>query len=369
MRLAGLLLSGALLLACFGQEVTEKPSYTVAPAITERNLTVFPVMANRTFDTSGFLTLDEGIRNGQVTVTELGQDRGLVRPEPDPRPHWDERWPIPQFPPIPAPPRPQVNTLALINHADRPLILLAGEIVTGGKQDRIVGKDRIIPPHSEPIALDVFCVEPNRWIAASTRFNSAPSVMAQPAVRMKAMAEQNQQHVWAEVAKSRAMLASGLTAADITALQSSSSYARALNNSAVENRLESIAAPIEHSYETLRAHLRSQKAVGAVAAVNGHIIWADVFASPELLDKYWPKLIRSYAAEAIGPEPVQSGNLPTQKEAQQFLDHLYGRRESIESEPGVYRNTELDGEDFKAFVLTSLLPNTGFPVHIAKMQE
>jgi hypothetical protein len=39
----------------------------------------------------------------------------------------------------------QVNKLVLINNSKRPLLLLAGEIVTGGKQDRVIGKDRIVP--------------------------------------------------------------------------------------------------------------------------------------------------------------------------------------------------------------------------------
>ena len=47
--------------------------------------------------------------------------------------------------------RAQVNELSLINNSDRPLLLLAGEIVTGGKQDGVVGKDRIIPAHSQPV--------------------------------------------------------------------------------------------------------------------------------------------------------------------------------------------------------------------------
>jgi hypothetical protein len=48
---------------------------------------------------------------------------------------------------------------------------------------------------------------------------------------------------------------------------------------------------------------------------------------------------------------------------------MQGRRETIESEPGVFRHTEIDGNGFKAFALTSLLPKTGFDVHVAKMSE
>ena len=85
-----------------------------------------------------------------------------------------------------------MNRLVLVNNSDRPLILLAGEIVTGGKQDRVVGKDRIVPPKSDPIDLAVFCVEPERWVAAKSTFGSFHSQMAQPSVRRSAMADKNQ---------------------------------------------------------------------------------------------------------------------------------------------------------------------------------
>ncbi len=45
----------------------------------------------------------------------------------------------------------QVNQLVLINRGKRPLLLLAGEVVSGGKQDRIIGKDRIVPTGAEPL--------------------------------------------------------------------------------------------------------------------------------------------------------------------------------------------------------------------------
>jgi hypothetical protein len=60
---------------------------------------------------------------------------------------------------------------------------------------------------------------------------------------------------------------------------------------------------------------------------------------------------------------------PSTKEAQMFLDDLNARSENVESEPGVYRNTELKGPDFDAFILASLLPGTNFDVHVAKMRD
>jgi len=67
--------------------------------------------------------------------------------------------------------RASVNQLVLINRSKRPLLLLAGELVSGGKQDRVIGKDRIVPVGAPPLPLDVFCVEHGRWTAAR---NSQP---------------------------------------------------------------------------------------------------------------------------------------------------------------------------------------------------
>ncbi|MBV9268119.1 MAG: hypothetical protein JO061_18265 [Acidobacteriaceae bacterium] len=373
MRFTTVVLSGFALFACVAGELNVRPpSYRVLQPITEHNLTVFPVIADKSFDTSQFLTLDEGLHTGQVTVTEVGQPTGLLRPRPQQPNIWDEHpYPVPPFPhPLPAPQTARVNTLALINNSDRPLILLAGEIVTGGKQDRVVGKDRIIPAHRE-MALDVFCVEPNRWVAVSSQFQATVPAMAQPELRMKAMAKQNQQEVWDQVAKSRAAFAANVPTQQALEIESGSSYAGALQNRGVRTGLDSIAVPIQHSYEKLMQQLQSQKAVGAVVAVNGRLLWADVFASSALLEKYWPKLIRSYAAEALAPDVTPTGFNATvsQQSAQSFLEHLYGGHESIESEPGIYRDTKIQGDSFEVFLLTSLLPNTGFEVHIAKMQE
>jgi len=128
-----------------------------------------------------------------------------------------------------------------------------------------------------------------------------------------------------------------------------------------------VAEPIQHSYQSLIGQLRDQNAVGAVVAVNGQIVWADIFASTSLLEKYWPKLVRSYAAEAVVTKA--KGREVEMKQAQEFLNNMEGRHETVESEPGLYRHTEIAGDGFKAFELTSLLPKTGFDLHVAKMAE
>ena len=86
-----------------------------------------------------------------------------------------------------------------------------------------------------------------------------------------------------------------------------------------------------------------------------------------LLERYWPKLVRSYAAEAITTR-VTYGTVNVGA-AQAFVDLLEGRREVSETEPGVFRQTEVTGDGYRVFELTSLLPKTGFELHIAKMVQ
>src|SRR5213592_4751072 len=81
-----------------------------------------------------------------------------------------------------------VNQLVLINRSKRPLLLLAGELVSGGKQDRVIGKDRIVPVGAPPLPLDVFCVEHGRW-TGSSQFAAAKTIV-HPSVRERAAVDQ-----------------------------------------------------------------------------------------------------------------------------------------------------------------------------------
>ncbi|HEY6308847.1 MAG TPA: DUF6569 family protein [Candidatus Angelobacter sp.] len=357
--------------------------YKLLDPITHGDLTIFPVVSTKTHDTTGFLTLDEGIRSGEVVVTEAGNLHSTMQRRPVPQNYRGA----------------QVNSLVLVNNSQRPLILLAGEIVTGGKQDRVVAKDRIVPSESDPVDLGVFCVEPHRWIETSSKFDTHASVMAQPSVRKKAMVEKDQQQVWAEVNKAKSSMTMSVEAAAppvaiagsgsgtgsgvgvgsgagggggmgreyTRQLDATSSYAAARENAGVQKQVESITEPMQKSYESLIKQLRNQKAVGVVVAVKGRIVWADLFASTALLDKYWPKLLQSYAAEAL--TTAGDRREVSVKEAQQFLDDWQARHETVDSEPGLYRQRELVGDRFRAFELTSLLPKAAFDLHLSKMAD
>jgi hypothetical protein len=336
------------------------PGYSLLSPIRSGNLTVFPVVAGKSYDTSEFLTLDEGLRSGDVVVTESGQARGLIRHRIGDssivHPTHDA----------------EVNRLVLVNNSKRPLLLLAGEIVTGGKQDRVIGKDRIVPAESDPVDLSVFCVEPGRWVAANGRsdFSSGRStggVVASLAVRGSAMAAKNQQQVWDNVDKSKQAMETIVEAPAAAEVNATTSYARVMDNKEVQKKVDAISEPVQRNYESVIRQLRDKNAVGVVVAVNGEIVWADIFASTQLLQKYWPKLARSYATEAVVTRA--KGGEASSKDAVKFLDDLEGRHEMAETEPGIYRQTEITGDGFKVFELKSLLPKTGFAVHVAKMAD
>jgi len=324
-------------------------SFKVLAPIVRGNLAIFPVVANRTFDTAGFMTLDGGVHSGQVIVTEAGDERGLVRPGQA----------------IPPRQGAEVNRLLLYNNSSHPLLLLAGEIVTGGKQDRVIGSDRIVPANTGPIDLGVFCVEPGRWVGASSKFGSMGVQMAQPSVRIPAMAERNQLQVWASVRKSNAEIAGNLSAPEAAAVAGTTSYAKVFQSAPVEKKVAGYGG--DEAEQGILHELRARNATGVVVAVNGEIVWADVFASTDLLATYWPKLLRSYVAEAM--TSGKNGGTADLHQADLYIQRLTGGREIVETEPGIYRRTEISGDDYRVFELTSLLPSTGFTVHIAKMRE
>ena len=359
-----LLVMAAVVVPCLLQagEVAPASGYSLLSPIRSGNLTVFPVVASKSYDTVEFLTLDEGLRSGDVVVTEAGQARGLIRHRP-------------RDPAIMRPVRDaEVNRLVLVNNSKRPLLLLAGEIVTGGKQDRVIGKDRIVPAESDPVDLSVFCVEPGRWVAANGKSDfgysaGAPAgLLASPVVRSKAMGAKDQQQVWDSVRRSQSAMAESVAVTGAApAVNSTTSYARVMDNKEVQKQVDAVAEPVRRNYESVIRQLRDKNAVGVVVAVNGEIVWADIFASTQLLQKYWPKLARSYATEAVVTRA--KGGEASSKDAQKFLNELQGRHETAETEPGIYRQSEITGDGFKVFELTSLLPKTGFPVHVAKMAD
>jgi hypothetical protein len=321
----------------------EVRDWRVLDGVTYQNLTIFPVAATMDQDTSEFATLDQALATGDALVTEEG---GYLRRSrngsPEPAVYGGA----------------QVNQLVLVNRGKRPLLLLAGEVVSGGKQDRIIGKDRIVPVGAEPLPLDVFCVEHGRWTGASDQFADAKT-MVHPTVREKAAVEADQSQVWAAVggaappigatnesvtvtgssggASSGRELAPALSENAVTQVIDSAaptqSYRKIYQSPKVTNSVEEFAQEIERRFSRATEGLKGERVVGVVVAYNGEAVWSDVFASSNLFEAYWPKLLRSYIVEALTrPRTYEKVSLT---DAQDFLRPATGHIRE-ESEPGVY---------------------------------
>ncbi len=331
-----------------------RENWRVLEPITRRNLTVYPVVSTLKVDTSEFLTLDEGLASGAIRIGERGQmENALYR-----RRHASPGFEYPEQ--FPAGGGASVNELVLVNSSSRPLILLAGEVVAGGKQNRIIGADLVVPPKSDPLPLTVFCVEHGRWSAGGGAFGAAKTI-AHPGIRRDAQVTKSQTEVWERVEGS----ASALAAASPT-----SSYQDVVTSPRAKRAFDEVASSIEAEYEKeLREQLRGRDAVGVVVAVNGELIWSDLFPNQDLFQKYWPKLLRSYVMEAEGRGKVLKG-VPSVKEAETFLREAGGRM-TVTVEPDAYRRSEISAPEYQIVALEAIgkFGDSGLLMHYNKMSR
>src|SRR6185312_1137259 len=90
-----------------------------------------------------------------------------------------------------------VNSVIVDNRGAQSLLLVGGEMILGGQQDRIIGQDTVIEPHKKQ-TVTVYCVEHGRWSGAG-QFGSAGGIV-DAKVRARAKVSKDQQKVWDEVA-------------------------------------------------------------------------------------------------------------------------------------------------------------------------
>jgi len=322
--------------------------------VSYENLTVFPVVSSSGYDTSSFLTLEDGLSSGQVTVREQGAD-AVYRNRDGSRPAAQNYG------------GPSVNQLVLVNHSKRPLLLLAGELVSGGKQDRVIAKDRIVAPFGEPLPLNVFCVEHGRWSSGS-QFNEARTIV-HPSVREQAAVTQKQAEVWAAVTGGSAArpapsapspaVSSADLAVTIESEAPTQSYSKIYESRRVSSSVETVVNEIQRRFRKETSGLKGARVVGVVVAYGGEVAWSDIFASDELFNHYWSKLLRSYAVEAVARPTLREK--VSADDAREFLRRLNGR-EQTESEPGVYRWREINEGGLSQIELDALEPKM-FTLH------
>jgi len=220
-----------------------------------------------------YLTLDEALASGEAAVYETGD----------------------------------VNELEVQNKSkDRTLFIQAGDIVKGGRQDRVLSVDLILPPGSEKIPITAFCVEQGRWSARgdepAQQFASAEKSLAGKDLKLAAKSKRSQTEVWNAVAETQAKLAASV-GEDVAAPASPTSLQLSLEN-------KKVAEAVSKHVAALTALAGDHPdAVGYLYAVNGKISGGDIYASPLLFRKLWPRLLEASVTEAVAEGPDGSSAL------------------------------------------------------------
>ena len=245
-----------------------------------------------------------------------------------------------------------VERLMVRNLSDREVFIQAGDIVKGGKQDRVLVYSIIIPPNSDYLPIGALCVERGRWSRRgrekvgefSMSERSMPSKGGRIAImkkmrrrtvpreeqvraRRRRGSESLQSEVWGGVSKLQKSLSSALRFSVVDE-ESRSSLQLSLENKRLESALEVYEKALS---ELLEKH---PEAVGYILAINGEISSGDEFGSVGLFRKVWPRQLKAAATQAIEKLDAPKREQPTLVEVAAFIDTARAAKPSGQPMPG-----------------------------------
>jgi hypothetical protein len=214
-----------------------------------------------------------------------------------------------------------VNQLKMENLSNEEVLILSGDILKGGQQDRIAQFDQLVPPKSGKLPLTVFCVEhtAGRWMRKLTEedktFTSSPGQICSNSLRLANRYAGSQHKVWLEVANAQKSLSHN-AGTDVKSKESESSLALSL-------KAKEVQAAVDRYVAGLAPIVRDKNnVVGFAFAVNGKVYSADVYGSPSIFQKVWPRLVRACALEAFADRLPKDKTFPTvtASAVQRFLE-------------------------------------------------
>jgi hypothetical protein len=244
--------------AQFNEKNLKLESASTKEKYTYGNLQLYPIRANEEFKSQHrnmgkYTSLKEALEKQKVKVTEHA--------------------------------RGDVNTLYIENVSADTVIILAGEVVQGGKQDRMIAQDVILHPKSGKKDVSVFCVEHGRWNAGASgnNFNRYYTISSNE-VRKAATVKKDQQEVWTKVAENTSKNKASSSTGTLAALSGSQEFTSNLKK--YTDHFTGLIADEED-------------VIGVVAVSGDSILGCDMFATHALFQEHYPNLVSSYATEAI----------------------------------------------------------------------
>ncbi|MHC4313820.1 MAG: ARPP-1 family domain-containing protein [Planctomycetota bacterium] len=283
-----LILAAIPIRAIASENITTEQSgrFKILGPFTHRNLALYLVKGKDVIRKTKFVTLEQALKDEKVTVGETGNVRNLVISS-----KYDEEY----------------------------VFIQAGDIVKGGKQDRTLSTDLIVPPSAKKIPLQSFCVESGRWRARGTenvdKFSMSSNQVASRDLRVASRYSRSQQEVWDNAAKLQEKL-SGNVGKSVRSPVSSSSLELTLGNKDVRKHAEKYV-------NALRDIIKGRKhIIGFVFAINGQLNTAEVYGSEDLFRQLWSKMLRTAAVEAFAElKKDKHFKAPSTKAAAAFLEY------------------------------------------------
>ncbi len=247
----------------------------VGEPVYHANLTIIPVYSTQIRDHSRYATLDEALEKGWLEITEVGS--GTV---------------------------PQVS---VTNRSGRQIYIMGGEILTGCRQDRLVGRDVLLRPYATNVVVPVYCVEQGRWTYESEAFSSRKN-LGTPMLRAEGQkaSDAAQSEIWDRVSTMCRRSGAGSGSNRFQETYESEGARREI--ASYEKKMECIPSLYPD-------------AIGVVIGVGGAITSVDVFANPNLFGELWPKILRSSALAAALSSSCGSVG---QADAVEFLRKVHG---------------------------------------------
>lgn len=238
-----------------------------------------------------------------------------------------------------------VGSLLALNRGEHPVLILDGEELVGGKQNRMVNSSVLLPPGRT--VLPVSCVEQGRWHDSAPDFkaseSSYPSMRREKAEQVRSALQTSGRHltdqsqVWASIQQRQHE-------------QGVSSHTQAMMD-IYTGRRETL-----DTYE--RALPYSEGAVGMAVAIGGRMVSADLFDSEETMGKLWGKLVRASAMDALS----QAEGKPVSRErAERLLLRVKAAQLEVFASPGLGEDVRVRGGG----VVGSALVYEGAVIHAA----
>ncbi|HVX28145.1 MAG TPA: DUF6569 family protein, partial [Parafilimonas sp.] len=192
-----------------------------------------------------------------------------------------------------------VSTLFVKNKSKDNVLLMSGEMIQGGKQDRAIGKTTIIPAGRNKNYVPVFCIEKGRWDDKAKRFRHAGT--ADVGVRKQIDETQRQNKIWKQIDNELA---------EKNKKNQTAAYLSAYNDSTLDD------TSYLHFFINKMRESDSSYA-GFIAITGDRIINSEIFSGTDLCLAAYIEMIKSYVHSL---QPSDGAPSKTHDEVKAFTD-------------------------------------------------